>query len=105
MTRDREAAVCHAGRGPGSGIPGDCKSAPLHQAAGLDADVAVDINFALAHTSTDAVEALVAAFEADLCSVAHTDFEYVPGKHTFARRLELDGGYTALAQTNQTIRR
>jgi hypothetical protein len=71
----------------------------------LDADVAVDTNFALAHTRTDAVEALVAAFEADLRSVAHTDFEYVPGKHTFARRLELDGGYIALAQTSQTIRR
>jgi hypothetical protein len=71
----------------------------------LRADVAVDTNFALAHTSTDAVQALAAAFEADLRSIAHTDFEYVPGKHTFARRLQLDGGYIAFAQTNKTIRR
>jgi hypothetical protein len=53
----------------------------------LGADVAVDTDFALAHTSTDAVEALAAALEAGLHRVAHSDFEYVPGKHTVARRL------------------
>src|SRR5262245_51594527 len=103
MARDHEPAVCHAGCSPGSGIPGDCKPAALHRAASLDADVAVDTNFASAHTGTDAVEPLTAALEADLRSVAHMDSEYIPGKYTFARCLSLDGGYSDLAQTGQTI--
>jgi hypothetical protein len=53
----------------------------------LDTHVAVDTNFSLAHTGTDAVEALAAALEADLHRVAYADFEYIPGKHTVARRL------------------
>ena len=73
-----------------AGIAADRQAAAGHQAAGLDADIALDFDLAAGHAGADPVEPVAGALDADVLRVAHAQPKSSPTVTRIARRLQLD---------------
>src|SRR5690242_11415204 len=74
---DLKLPTLHPGCGPGAGAAGNQQPAAGHQTPGLNADVAVDDDLAVAHLVTDHIETIAIALDANGIRLAHAQAKHV----------------------------
>src|SRR5262245_50791995 len=86
VSRDGDAAACHAGAGQNAGIAADLYLALLHAGAEISAGIAIDDDRALGHAGADLVAARVGAGKSDVARITARDLEGVADREPHARR-------------------